>query len=314
MKIGILSDCRVPTKPSGGHGLGRLAWDLAQGLATRGHDVTLYGGHGTSAAVGVPFLVERHADETGRAKDFALRPDEVALDLSHLHDVSRLHPDLKVVNWVADLECPYQPPRAIVGNLWQGRDFPAAKIVPLGIDVDAIPFSATPNPKLGRYTTDAQYFAFCHKLHAAKGYDIALDVGKRAQIPVHFAGEKFGVGDVPNYHGEITDDAALYEFLGGALALLSPARNDAGGRVNLESAACGTPVLTLDWTGTACHVEHCVSGFVCKDVDELVDAAADVPALDRRKAREWARATHDLSVMLDGVEKLLAAALDGEMW
>lgn len=315
MKIGVLSDCRVPTKPSGGHGLGRLAWDLALGLSTRGHAVTLYGGPGTEIPAGNPFLVvNHHPDETHRAADFALHPDEVALDLSHYHGVSQKRPELKVVNWIVDLECPYQPPRAVVGNAWQQREFPQARIVPLGIDVDAIPFVAAPNPLLGRFVKDAQYFAFCHKIHRNKGYDLALEVGKQAQIPVHFAGERFDGGELPNYHGEIADDAALYEFLGLARALLSPCRHDAGGRVNLEAAACGTPVLALDGTGTACHVEHCVSGFLCRDVAELVDAAADVPYLNRKQAREWVRETHDLRVMLDGIEALLVAAAQGENW
>jgi glycosyltransferase involved in cell wall biosynthesis len=317
MKIGVLSDCRMPTKPAGGHGLGRLAWDLAAGLQKRGHHVTLYAGPGSDTPDGCKLVVDK--DEIERVK---LMPherldfwgDDAYLDLSHVHELSKVHPALPVVNWIVDLECEYQPPRAVVGNTWQQIEFPAAKIVPLGIDVDAIPFVDVPTPKLGRYVKEAMYFAFCHKLHVGKGYDLALEVGKQTQTPVHFVGEKFGVGEIPNYHGEINDDAALYEFLGHAAALLSPCRQDAGGRVNLESAACGTPVLTLDWTGTACHVEHCVSGFVCRDLNELIDAAQDVGALDRAKARAWVRETHDSRVMLDAMEALLTAARDGEVW
>lgn len=311
MRIGVLSDTRVPTRPAGGHGLGRMAWDIAAGLARRGHSVVLYAGPDSEAPDGV--RLQAHGSETLRVAFLECDDADAYLDLSHYHDLSRRRPDWPVVNWIVDQEVAYAPPRAVVGNAWQRRTFPAARIVPLGIDVDAVPFVEQRFPGMGRFSKEP-YLAYCHKLHPLKGVDLAAQVGDKAKVAVHYAGELFVTPAPANWHGELTDDALLWEFLGCAEGLLSPARRDAGGRVNLEAAACGTPVLTLAGTGTACHVEHCVSGFVCADVDELADAVQDLPRLDRRAMRAWVRETHDVSVMLDQLESLLTEAADGGTW
>lgn len=307
MKLAILSDCRMPTLPHGSHGLGRMSWDIAAGLAKRGHEVALHAGPDSAwgGDAGFPTLITTQG-ETVRAAH--IRDDNIDawLDLSHLHDLSRLRPELPVVNWLADTECDWQPPRAVVGNTWQQGQFPKARIVPLGIDVERIP--------LVTGKAEPRYLAYCAKIHPAKGFDIALQVGTQSGLPVRFAGEKFVDVALPNYRGVIDSDGELHHFIGSARGLLSPSRLDAGGRVNLEAAACGTPVLCLDGTGTMCHVEHGLSGFVCRDADEMADAVLDLGLLDPRKMRDWARETHDLSVMIDGVEKLLQAAADGEVW
>lgn len=304
MIVGVLSDCRLPTVPAGGHGLGRMAWDMAEGLRRRGIDVLLFAGPGSSAPDGVPLIC--HRDESKRPGDLVETWDsvDVWMDLSHRHDLSRLHPEIPVVNWIVDLECDWTPPNAIVGNEWQRGKFPAARIVPLGIDLDKIPF----------YPTGGRHLVFAHKIHPAKGVDIAVTVGQMSGRLVRFAGQRFMEINMPEYVGEIHGDDALYQFLGGAAGLLSPTREDAGGRVNLESAATGTPVLTFDWTGTQCHVGHCVSGFVCADLDEMVEAVNDLKLLDRSACREWVADRHGMDRMIDGVNDALMVAREGVRW
>lgn len=305
MKIAILSDCRVPTRREGGHGLGRMAFDLADGLAVR-HDVILFAGAGSVA--GERFRLRIDGDEAQRAKFFAInRADldfDAIVDLSHKHELSALCPQMSVINWLADLECEYTPPCAVVGNAFQQKLYPSARIVPLGIDVDKIP------PFTGRKDG---YLAYAAKIEMRKGFDIALDVHGRQAVPVRFVGQKFGDAELPWWKPELTG-AAFWQFIGEARGLLSPCRHDAGGRVNLEAAACGTPVLCLDGTGTAEHVQHCVSGFICADVDELVAAAADLPFLNGYRMREWVQETHDLRLMVEGIERLATAVADGERW
>ena len=306
MNIAVLSDTRLPTKSSGGHGLGRVAWDLAEALSKRGHMVRLYAGYGSEWPE--PFALREHGcTETERAERLAKAEItyDAWVDLSHFHDLSRLRPSWPVVNYVMDTECAWQPPRAVVVNEWGRRQHPNARIVPLGIDVDRIWFAAGPGVH--------RRLVYCHKLHANKGVDLALQVAERAGRALWLAGELFGPAPA-GWRGVIGKDADLYTFLGDAEGLLSPTREDSGGRVNLESAACGTPVLTFDWTGTQHHVEHGVSGFICRDVDEMVDAVADLPLLDRAKVRQWAADTHSLKGMIDGIEALALAARDGETW
>lgn len=320
MRIAVLSDTRVPTKASGGHGLGRVAWDVASGLAAKGHFVCLFAGSGSDEPE--RFSLRMNAcTETERAGRLQREPSrsgraayDVYIDLSHAHDLSRLCPDWPVVNYVMDTECAWQPPRAAVVNEWGRKQHPNARIVPLGIDVERIPFYGRIPAWEGDIWPSGRPLVFCHKLHANKGVDLAAEVGARSGRDVRYAGQLFGKAPASGYVGEITSDLSLYQFLGGALGLLSPTREDSGGRVNLESAACGTPVLTFDWTGTQHHVAHGVSGFICKDVDEMVEAVGDLALLERRRAREWVAETHSLRGMIDGIEALAEAARDGENW
>lgn len=294
----------MPTKATGGHGLGRLAWDIADGLAKRGHEVTLHTGYVSDEPKGV--AVHEWENERKRAEALARKEQGAALfiDLSHDHDLSQLNPDLPIINWVVDTECRYEPPCAVVGNAWQRKQFPAARIVPLGIDVDSIPFTQARR---------GDYLAYAAKIHPNKGHDLALAVHQRQRIPVRFVGERYADTPLPDWTEELTGEA-FYRFLANAHGLLSPSRYDAGGRVNLEAAACGTPTLCFDGTGTADHVQHGVSGFICRDVDEMVDAVQDLPRLDRNAMRDWVRETHDLSVMIGALERLAQALANGERW
>ena len=298
MKIDVFSDVRVPTLPRGGHGLGRVAIDIVNGLSARGHDVRLFAGKGSESIV--PLCI--HDDEQTRAETYDGGAD-VVIDASHWHTLSQVQPERAVINCIMDFECPYAAPRAIIFNDGHRAAHPTARIVPLGVDVDAVPMGA-----------GGQHLVFCAKLHAMKGIDIAMDVAEQSRYPLAIAGQSFTVPPARGYVGELTDDAALYAFLGSAYAHLAPYRYDAGSRVVLDAAATGTPTLCLDRTATQYHVEHGISGFVCGTTAELIDALNDVPSLDRAVCREWAHETHDIRLMIDGLEQAAQAALEGKDW
>jgi glycosyltransferase involved in cell wall biosynthesis len=183
---------------------------------------------------------------------------------------------------------------------------PNGRLVPLGINVDAIPMGG-----------GGERLAYVARLHPAKGYDIAFDVSGRAGRALDAVGFDHVGAEIPQhvkYHGEIKSNGALFLLLGNAHALLSPSRFDAGGRINLEAAACGTPVLCLDGTGTRDHVSHGVSGWICENADDLLDALQDVPLLNREQAREWVAYTHGFASMLRAIEEHAQSVLDGESW
>jgi uncharacterized protein YdbL (DUF1318 family) len=73
-------------------------------------------------------------------------------------------------------------------------------------------------------------------------------------------------------------------------------------------------VLTFGDVGCVSHVGHGVSGYVCHNDAEMVEAIADVPYLRREAVREWVKANHDMAVMIDKIERLLTRAADGERW
>lgn len=293
MKIAVLSDTRRPTLPDCPHGLGKSTFDIAAGLALRGHDVTLFAGLGSQFPYGELVVNVQEADR--------IRHDtfDVYLDSSHHHDLSREHPGWPVLNRIADLEYPYDPPNAIVESRYVGERLPRARFVAKGVDVDAISFSADHDG----------YLAFLGRINAAKGYRRALHLGER----VHFAGPNEAGAHLPRYAGVLAG-ADKWRFLGCALGLVLPSINDVAPRTPLEAAACGTPTLCLDGDGTQEHVEDCVSGFICADMTDMAEAVDYLPHLDRRAVRDWVAAHHPLARMIDGYEAALVALADGERW
>lgn len=308
MRLVILSDTRMPTLPVGGHGLGRMAFDLAAGLALRGHEVTLDAGIGSKAPNGV--TLAESDDETNRAAEIAQiveHHNDVYIDLTHHHDLSQLAPDAPVLNWIVDTEVQYQPPNCIVGNKWQARQFKNARIVPLGIDVARYPFVEKPD----------DYVLYAAKIHPLKGFDIAIEVAQKTGTRLIMLGDNLIGAPLPadvEYVGHIADNRVFWAFLAHAKALLSPSRIDAGGRILLEAAACGVPSLVFDETGCAAHVAHGVSGFACRDTAEMIEALGDAHLIDRVGARAWVDANHSIEDMTAGVEMWAQALANGARW
>ena len=86
MKIAVLSDTRLPTSANyAGHGLGKQVLAAANGLANKGHSVTLFAGAGSQFAHG-PLVIE--ADE--KAFSPFLNTFDVVLDSTHQH-LSLIH-------------------------------------------------------------------------------------------------------------------------------------------------------------------------------------------------------------------------------
>jgi glycosyltransferase involved in cell wall biosynthesis len=278
MKIGILSDTRMPTVDGGGHGLGRLVVDLAKGLKAKGHEIILHAGAG-SAMDGVTIVTAQ--DEVSRVGQLEKGSVDAWLDCSHTHQVNYVQRDFPAVNFMMDFECKFRPPNVISGTKVMQQRY-GGDIVKVGIDFSGIPEGSG---------TLRRYWTFAAKIHPSKGSDLALDFFKR--LPrgeeYYFVGPIFTADAVPNHRPEIKEKTRFYEWLLLAKALVHPARVDAGGRALLEAAACGCPSLVLDWhmSGNQEHVKEGVSGFVCSGVDEMLDAAQCVHLLDAKKMREW---------------------------
>jgi glycosyltransferase involved in cell wall biosynthesis len=310
MRLAILSDTRLPTLPVGGHGLGRMAYDLARGLHEAGHAVVLMGGVGSVAPDGVELLTD--ADETARAQAISAYSEggykaDVFIDLSHKHELSVLAPHLNQLHWLADTECQIEPVNTVVGNKWQAQQVKSSRTAPLGIPVETYPFVAKPD----------DYVLYAAKLHPLKGFDIAVDVAREANVRLVMIGENLiGAALPPDvvYLGPVADNRAFQSYLCHAKALLAPSRLDAGGRVILEAAACGVPTLCFDETGCAGHVAHGVSGFVCRDALEMVEALGDVALIDRAGARAWVEKEHSLEAMAAAVAMYADVVKQGGRW
>jgi glycosyltransferase involved in cell wall biosynthesis len=137
------------------------------------------------------------------------------------------------------------------------------------------------------------YLAFLGRICADKGILPAIEIARRAGLPLKVAAkvdpadrEYFERQVAPvlaqsphvEFIGEI-DDARKSAFLGGAMALLFPISwPEPFGLVMIESMACGTPVIAFDSGSVPEILEDGLTGFVVQDVDQ---AAAAVGRLGR---------------------------------
>lgn len=314
----LMSDARLPTRAAGGHGLGRLAHTTARLLVERaGTQVIAYGAAGSEFPDGVEFRSYdnefRLAEQIGLDLGARIRRGEkvAAIDMTHEHALGKLASDLPVLHWIVDTECAYQPPNAVVCNAAQLAKHPHAKILEPAVFGEYIPFYRVPeNPP---------YLAYAAKIHINKGFDIALDVHERQSVPVRFVGAG---GPIVNYDGEQAavewreelTGKSFYQFIGHAIALLSPSRLDAGGIVNIEAAFASVPVLALEDGGADAYVAHGLSGYICRDVDEMVARIPDAVALRRKTIRVYARDRFSTTGMYHRLLDLLESLLSGVRW
>lgn len=143
------------------------------------------------------------------------------------------------------------------------------------------------------------YLAFIGRIHAEKRVHDAIEVARRAGLPLKIAAkvDKVDVeyfetvikpllsGDV-EFIGEISD-MEKSEFLGNALALLFLIDwPEPFGLAMIEALACGTPVIARARGSVPEIIEHGTSGFIVENVEEAVKAVRDISRLSRKRCRE----------------------------
>ncbi len=177
-----------------------------------------------------------------------------------------------------------------------------------GLPRDLLRFSPSPG----------KYLAFLGRISPEKRVDIAIDVARRAGIPFKIAA-KVDVVDrdyyeavirprlsAPNveYIGEISE-AEKSEFLGNALALLFTIDwPEPFGLAMIEAMACGTPVVARPCGSVPEVVRPGVTGFIAKELDELVAAVKRIDSISRDGCRQEFERRFTVETMADNYERV----------
>jgi glycosyltransferase involved in cell wall biosynthesis len=308
----------VPPKLYGG--TERVVSYLTEELVRLGHDVTLFasGDSQTSAHLEactqralrldprvldpVPHTVLMLEKVRQRAQQF----DVLHFHVDHLHfplfrplaakTVTTLHgrldlPDLKALfNEFTDM------PLVSISDS-QRRPHPAALWVGTvyhGLAPEVCPFNPAP-PR----SPASQYFAFLGRVSPEKGLERAIEIARRAGVRLRIAA-KIDLADERYFHERIQpllsdpqfefvgelDESQKPSFLGNASGLLFPIDwPEPFGLAMIESMSCGTPVIAWPHGAVPEIVEHGVTGFVVKTVDEAVSAVQHIGRLNRADVR-----------------------------
>lgn len=143
------------------------------------------------------------------------------------------------------------------------------------------------------------YLAFLGRTSPEKGLDQAIEIAKRAEMPLKIAA-KIDRVDVQYFETIIKPllDHPLIEFigeigypeknnfLGNAAGLLFPINwREPFGLVMIEAMACGTPVIAYPLGSVPEVVEEGVTGFMVPGLESAVNAVQSLGEIDRRKCR-----------------------------
>jgi len=347
LKIAQIAPLEEAVPPLLYGGTERVVAHLADALVELGQDVTLFAsGDARTSAKLVP------------ARDQALRLDptplksHVAAHLAMLHEVRARADDFDVLHFHVDLlHFPLFEPIAertlttLHGRLdlsdlsefyerWpmfslvsisnsQRRPLPHANWL-------ATVYHGIPPQQFTPSTAHRGYLAFLGRISPEKCPDRAIEIARRADIPLKIAA-KVDPADEVYFHkvveplldhplvdfvGEVGDDDKN-EILRNAAALVFPIDwPEPFGLVMIEAMACGTPVIASAVGSVPEIVEDGVTGFVVTSIDEAVAAVARIDTLDRARVRATFERRFSATTMarnyLGLYDRLRQAALDAE--
>jgi glycosyltransferase involved in cell wall biosynthesis len=144
------------------------------------------------------------------------------------------------------------------------------------------------------------YLAFLGRISPEKRADRAIEIARRAGMPIRIAAKVDRVDreyfetvirplladPLVDFVGEI-GEPDKQDFLGNALALLFPIDwPEPFGLVVIEAMACGTPVIAFPGGSVPELIEDGLSGFIVGNVEEAAAAVKRVSTLRRENCRQ----------------------------
>jgi glycosyltransferase involved in cell wall biosynthesis len=341
VRIAEIAPPWYPVPPNGYGGIELVVALLADGLALRGHEVTLFASGGSASKAEVvsplidppdPALLGNVWFETYHA--LWSYTDASRFDVVHDHSgivgpalAALVAPRPPVVH---TLHGPWtEPSRRLYALLQsflhlvaiseaQRAEYPElryAGVVHNGVDLGAYPFIEGKDDFLvyiGRSTPD-------------KGPADAVEVAKRVGLPLAMIVKKTEPAEQVYWNEvvapQLTDDIEVLEnvphevktdLLGRARALVFPIRwSEPFGLVMIEAMACGTPVVASPFGAAIELVEEGVTGYLRESVGDLADAAGRVGSCSPAACRERVARHFSSAAMVEGYERIFKGVIRG---
>ncbi len=302
----------VPPKYYGG--TERVVSYLTEALVSLGHDVTLYasGDSVTSAKLRPMCRNALRLDESSvdAHADHVLLTEKV-LQESGEFDIVHSHIDYAAYPLLRRMETPHVTTlhgRLDVPNLQSlYREFDDEPVISIS-NRQRLPLSwanwqgtvyhGVPGKLYRLHEKPDGYLAFLGRISPEKRVEDAIEVARRAGIPLKIAAkvdkadhEYFETVVKPLLHegvefiGEI-GELEKGEFLGNALALIFMIDwPEPFGLTMIESLACGTPVIARSRGSVPEILENGAAGFVVENVIEAVQAVQKIGKISRKHCR-----------------------------
>lgn len=176
-----------------------------------------------------------------------------------------------------------------------------------GVDVNL--FTYNPKPQ--------DYLLYLGRITEDKGVHYAIESANALGMKLLIAGTSYPSegywhkfiepninGKDIHYMGEASLETKI-ELLQNAKALLFPTNyNEVFGYVMIEAMSCGTPVIGFDRGSVPEIIQDEQTGFVVKDVKDMIKAIKKIDSIDRKAVRKRAETYFSLEKMVTGYEKV----------
>ena len=147
------------------------------------------------------------------------------------------------------------------------------------------------------------YLMFIGRMSPDKGPDRAIEIARRAGMPLMLAAKMREPGELAYFRERVepllgsdvtcvgeADAAARRDLLRRAEALVNPiCWPEPFGLVMAEALACSTPVIALRYGAAPEIVDDGSTGFICDDLDAMVAAVGRLGEIDRHSCRASVR-------------------------
>lgn len=323
MRIALLAPPYLPVPPKAYGGTEKIVSLLAEGLVSRGHEVTLFASGDSVTKAKLVSTYPTSLGNSGLKKSDALEPllqYEACYRRAKDFDIIHSHGQYLSLFGARNLGAPMvftwhgsfykgEVPEEKRETLRAFRDLPIVSIsnnqrlalpalsyaatVYNSLDIAEYPFVGTPT---------ADYLLWVGRMSPKKGALEAIEAAKKIGMRLQMAAALDPI-DQPYFdeyirpkidgvdvifHGEMTH-AMLTSLYGNAKAVLYPISwHEPFGLVMIESMACGTPIVAYNIGSVPEVVEDGVTGYVIAPtagIEGLVNAVKRVGEIDRHACR-----------------------------
>jgi glycosyltransferase involved in cell wall biosynthesis len=329
LKIALIAPVWIRVPPPLYGGIELVVGLLADGLVERGHEVTLFASGDSVTKARLISVFDRPQQDSigqllpevhhvGAAYDFCR--DE-AFDIVHDHTLTGTvlgayarAPVLVTLHGAfTELTKPFY--RRFKDSVYYNAisDYQRSRLPELNyvdtvyntVDLEAIKLNSD---KRG-------YLLSLSRISAQKGTHLAIEAAKRLNRPLIIAGKIATDIDMAYFKSQVEPeiDGEQIKFLGevsesekralmaGASCFLFPIQwAEPFGLVMLEAMAAGTPVVAFDHGSVREVIDHGRSGFIAKNLDEMVEMTERATHIDPRDCRLHAEEHFPVARMLDG--------------
>jgi len=318
---------RVPPASYGGIEL--IIGLLTDGLVERGHDVTLFAtaNAGTKAKIRSVFDSPRTASIGKLVPDIIHTSaaykeiDDADFDIVHDHTFSApvmgaglRTPVLATIHGeMSELTAPFY--RRFKDSVYfnaisdsQRRSVPELRYVDTVYNtIDFTPVRVEPEKR--------GYLLTLSRISPEKGAHIAIEIAARLGRTLILAGkvdpgkderyfrtmiEPLIDGEQIIFRGEVGDDEKR-RLMAEASCFIFPIQwAEPFGLVLLEAMAAGTPVVAFDRGAASELIKPGVSGYIAKDINDMMSLVKQVDTIDAYRCRAYAEAAFPIEKMIDG--------------